>query len=149
VTQFSVDHVDMPPKQWNNKDGHPMVTYKMRLSEPGQPGQVQAEWNRKPDSPAPQVGQMLDGNLEDGQYGKKFKPATQSFGGGGGKSYEADPKKSANVAMGDSQRLAWHMACYVFENNLEEDAQQRLLKFYGDFANRLFHQRKKAMDDAA
>lgn len=42
---------------------------------------TQAEWFTKASTPVPAPGSTLDGELEDGQYGKKFKKA---FAGGGG-----------------------------------------------------------------
>jgi hypothetical protein len=39
------------------------------------------ELSQKPTTPAPTVGQELDGTIEDTQYGKKFKKA---YGAGGG-----------------------------------------------------------------
>jgi hypothetical protein len=44
------------------------------------------EMTQKPDSPAPSVGQEVEGTVEDTKWGKRFKKASAGgYGGGGGK----------------------------------------------------------------
>jgi hypothetical protein len=47
-------------------------------------GEGWVEITQKPDSPAPQIGQDLDGTIEDTKWGKKFRRAQANYPGGGG-----------------------------------------------------------------
>ena len=90
-------------REWTGQYG-PNVSYDLRLT--GVSDVV--ELTRKPEKPAPQVGETLTGTLEDGYQGKKkFKVERQGgFGGGGGRS----PEESARITRQHSQEMALRYA---------------------------------------
>lgn len=59
--------------------------YKYTIQLEGESDAV--ELSQKPDSPEPKTGDVLEGTIEDTQYGKKFKKALAPFGG----SQKSDP----------------------------------------------------------
>jgi len=63
-------------------------------------GHGELEVNRKPSSPPPAVGALVE-KIEDTEHGKKGKLAQQGSGSqnSGGKSYKADPAKQRAIAM--------------------------------------------------
>lgn len=65
-----------PTKEWSGAHG-PMLDYQIKFKE-------EPEWvtvTQKPSTPAPAVGQTLNGSITPTQYGKKFKKE-QVMGGG-------------------------------------------------------------------
>lgn len=67
-------------KPWKSKRGDDMVSYYCVLhNEEGKGGEV--EISQKVSTAAPTVGQKLEGTVEKGNYGLKFK---KEYGGGGG-----------------------------------------------------------------
>jgi hypothetical protein len=62
---------------------------------------VAAEWYTRADTALPQPASTLDGDVEDGPYGKKFKKAAPAFGGGGG-FRQKDPAERRSIAMQSS-----------------------------------------------
>ena len=91
-------------KTWEGQHG-PMVTYSLDVSDPsGKATRVQM--NQKPTSPAPAVGQIIEGTLEpNGSFPMKLKKAPPAFGGGGG-SRPMDPKVQAQIIRQHSQGCA-------------------------------------------
>lgn len=77
-------------------------TYYMTLTD-AEGREVQADWFRKASSPAPTLGQRIEGELEDGQYGKKFKPLQTGAPGG---PRPEDPKRSAAIQRMHSQEMS-------------------------------------------
>jgi hypothetical protein len=108
LTTFTIDDVDQNIRDVPTQYG-PMKDYRLFLMAPGETTPVIASWLRKASSPAPVRGQQIEGALEDTEYGKKFREQRQmpiGSSGGGGKSYAADPKKQAAIAMEASQKVA-------------------------------------------
>lgn len=109
MTSFTVDAVGSQVKDVPLQHGQ-FKAYKLTLGTPE--GQVDAEWLRKADSPAPQVGQVLEGTLEDGQYGRKFKPtARASF------QRSEDPKRTAAIQRMWAMDHAMQLVRLGFETN--------------------------------
>lgn len=77
-----------PPREWQSKFGT-MLTYKVKFE--GSDDIVDV--NRKPGN-EPKVGDVLQGTIEDSDFGKKLKPAPKQFGGGG-KSFQ--PRDDAAI----------------------------------------------------
>jgi hypothetical protein len=76
-------------KPWAGQHG-PMMSYYLTLVDGEGQETANVDLAQKPTSPAPQPGQTLEGNIDQGSYGPKFKKAfTQSFGGGGGYGQDA------------------------------------------------------------
>jgi hypothetical protein len=90
-------------KPWAGQHG-PMMSYYLTLVDGEGQETANVDLAQKPTSPAPQPGQTLEGNIDQGSYGPKFKKAfTQSFGGGGrGKS----PEEQASIVRQHSQEMA-------------------------------------------
>jgi hypothetical protein len=108
VTTFTIDDVDQNVRDVDTQYGA-MKAYRLSLMPPEGTTPVIASWLRKASSPAPQKGQQIEGLLEDGQYGKKFREQRQMPIGsskGSGRSYEADPKKQAAIAMEACHKVA-------------------------------------------
>lgn len=104
MSTFTIDSVQDYPREWNSTKGGPMLSYKINVTDEAGAKTLAVEWARKKDSPAPVVGQTLDGAIEPTDYGPKFKAAQGSFGGGGG-GRQRDPKETAAI-----QRMAAHKA---------------------------------------
>jgi hypothetical protein len=102
MPSFTVLAVDGKVRDWQSEHGT-MRAYKINLR--GQDGtEHTAEWSRKLSSAAPEVGQTLEGEIVQGQYGARFKK-TQA-GGGGSREYKADPAKQRAIAMEAAQKVA-------------------------------------------
>lgn len=81
MPQYKVTAVNPETKNWSSKYG-PMVTYEIKLEGHDYPVQL----NQKPETPAPTVGQELNGDIENGNFPDgalyyRFKK-TSTFGGG-------------------------------------------------------------------
>ena len=76
-------------REWEGKFGK-MISYDINLQGPeGFTGSV--ELAQKPETPAPQEGGTLEGHIEQGKFGPKFKKESgQTFKGGGGGKPKAD-----------------------------------------------------------
>lgn len=66
---YIVAKVDDEIKRWASRFGD-MVTYTLLLEETGE---EIVQQNKKPDSPAPKVGDTIYGNIERNAFGAKFK----------------------------------------------------------------------------
>lgn len=77
---FKIKAVKTTPKDWESKYG-PMKTWLIQVEGNGEPVQL----NKKAESPTPQVGDELYGNIEQTEYGQKFKSESKPFAGGGQK----------------------------------------------------------------
>lgn len=97
-----------------------------------------AEWFTNASTPLPAAGTQLDGELEDGQYGKKFKPSQVRGGGGGfrggrGTSPQEQASIRASVAL-DKAHIGIEQAATLglvkFEN---EEALARAVLRRADF----------------
>jgi hypothetical protein len=79
MTKYTVSAVHPDTKSYEGKYGT-MVTYKVKFAEDADTIEI----SRKPSSPAPKVGDELEGVVNTTDYGKKFKQDfTQGQGGGG------------------------------------------------------------------
>jgi hypothetical protein len=122
LTTFTIDDVDQNIRDVPTQYG-PMKDYRLFLMAPGETTPVIASWLRKASSPAPVRGQQIEGALEDTEYGKKFREQRQmpiGSSGGGGKSYAADPKKQAAIAMESSQARAVDLMRIWLDNGGEK-----------------------------
>jgi hypothetical protein len=82
-------------------------SYRMELGTP-QNERVAAEWLRKASSPAPQVGELIEGYLQppkDQRFPPSFKQAQKQAGGFSGPRPE-DPKRAAAIQRMHSQKVA-------------------------------------------
>lgn len=80
----------------------PKVAYTLSIAEVDD----LVELSQKPETAPPSEGQEIDGDLIEGQYGKKLKKTYTpgSSNGGGGRT--EDPKKSAEIRRMACQRAA-------------------------------------------
>lgn len=110
---YTVSHVAENTREWSSQQGGPMVAYKMTVKDPTGAEVTNVEWSRKKDSPAPKVGETVDGEIAtqtvDTRNGpmqvRKFKKAQQGgFGGGGYR--PRDPAETAAIQRQHSQSVA-------------------------------------------
>lgn len=83
----------------------PMQVINLTLLDPADNQPKIAEWFTKADTPLPQHGQQLEGELQSGQYGLSFKKAGGGFGGGGG-GRKDPPETRRSIAMQHAQKCA-------------------------------------------
>jgi hypothetical protein len=89
-------------REWASQQGGPMVSYYLGLTDSQGTNYLDIELAQKASSPAPQVGQVIEGNLDQGPYGTKLKKAFQGPGGGGGRS----PEDRKSIVRQHSQDMA-------------------------------------------
>jgi hypothetical protein len=106
MPSYTITAVQPEPRAWNSTKGGPMLSYRVTLRNEQGAEKPNVEWARKATSPAPAVGQTIEGTVEDGQYGPKFKAAQQMGGGGGGGGRPRDPAERRSIAMQASQKVA-------------------------------------------
>lgn len=105
MSTYTVVMVAPNPRQWESKHGAQMVSYRMTLKNHQGREMGNVEWSRKADSPAPTIGQRLDGTVEiREQYGPKFTPEPTMKTGGGWRSKPAEERRS--IAMQHAQKCA-------------------------------------------
>lgn len=76
MAEYKIELVAEVVREYESKFG-PMKSYKLKL-----PGEIDpVELSQKATTPAPKVGDVLNGHLEDTEYGKKFKKDFQQGGG--------------------------------------------------------------------
>lgn len=72
--EFKIVNVKSQAKDWESKFG-PMKTYLVQLEGNGEPVQL----NKKADSPAPKIGDEVYGDVQETEYGQKFKSVAKPF----------------------------------------------------------------------
>lgn len=93
MATYTVKSVSDEVRSWQGKKGGPMLSYKILVEGPDAPtGQV--ELAQKKDTPAPTVGQVIEGTIENTDYGPKLK---KEYGGGGGGGKYFKPKDPAEI----------------------------------------------------
>lgn len=90
MNTYTVKRVADSPREWSSKQGGTFLSYTVDLEDEAA-GRVEAgvEWNRKPESKAPQVGDRIAGTIEPGKFSERFKmdyEATKELGSGGPRS---------------------------------------------------------------
>lgn len=101
---YTVTAVQPNPRPWNSQKGGPMLSYRVDLQDSQGHITPNVEWAKKQDSPAPQVGETSEGNLNNTEYGFKFKAAYS--GGGGGGARGKSPEESAAIQRMHIQKTA-------------------------------------------
>ena len=104
MASFTINKCEFKKSFEGNKGGE-FAVYNVELKD--SEGQfTQAEMVQKSSTPAPEVGQVVEGTVEAGQYGMKFEKA-QAFGGnGGGRSYGKSPQELAEMRRMSAQKQA-------------------------------------------
>jgi hypothetical protein len=97
---YTITAVSDQVRQWNSTKGGPMNSYRVHLKAPDGEVVQNVELSQKNTSPIPTVGQQLEGNVDQGQYGLKFRKAFGGpAGGGGGGGYKGKtPSEQASIA---------------------------------------------------
>lgn len=90
--EYKIAQVDEETKTWQSAYGE-MVTYTLLLDETGE---EIIQQNKKPDSPAPKVGDVLYGHIERNAFGAKFKTEARPLA--------AKPSGSAPAAYKDHSK---------------------------------------------
>lgn len=102
--EFTITSVQDNPRMWQSSKGGPMLSYKINVEDDQKFATPFVEWARKESSPAPIVGQKIEGSLELTDYGHKFKAAQSPNGFGG--SRPEDPKKAAAIGRMHDQDMS-------------------------------------------
>lgn len=93
-------------KALDGKHG-PMQVIALELQDDLAGAPKAAEWFTKASTPLPAVGERLEGDVTQGEYGLKFKKAQAAFnGGGGGGPRPEDPKRAAAIQRMHDQHMA-------------------------------------------
>jgi hypothetical protein len=97
---YEVVDVKPDPRQWENKhNNQPMLSWRIDIRDASGTVHQNVELAQRASSPAPTVGQALEGNLDNTQYGLKFKKAFAPGAGGGGGGYKGkSPSEQASIA---------------------------------------------------
>lgn len=108
MPQYTITAVSPNVRDWDAKQGGPMKSYRVHLKDAQGTVVQNVEWSRRASSPPPEVGQTVEGELEDkGQYGLKLR-VTQRGGGGGSRG--RDPKERAEIRRQHAQTTALRWA---------------------------------------
>ena len=95
-------------KQFTTKYGSTLQSYALTLEDSDKQF-VQVELNQKVETAEPAIGTQIEGTIEDGQYGKKFKKMLQSGAPGpGGKSMS--PQTEMQIRHMHAQKCALQYA---------------------------------------
>lgn len=101
--KYTVKQVSENPKEYETKYGK-MKAYKVMLDN-----DEVVEINQKESTPAPTVGQELEGHIEEGEFGKKFKKEFKKEFSGGFPSqtkFTEDPGKQDSIIRQSSMKAA-------------------------------------------
>jgi|SRR6185437_8704978 len=93
-------------KQFTTKHGSTLQSYALTL-EDSDKQLVQVELNQKLETAEPAIGAQIEGTVEDGQYGKKFKKALAGAPGGG---KGMSPQTEAQIRHMHAQKCALQYA---------------------------------------
>ena len=114
-------------KNWSGKFGD-MVSYYCLL-ENGEGNQAEVELAQKVSTAAPQVGQSLEGTVENGEYGKKFKKAQPAGGGFRGGPRPDDPATRDSI----ERQVAVKAAAEVFAGQNKLPSEDEILRVTAAF----------------
>lgn len=95
MPSYTIREVIGQPNAWSSQKGGPMLSYSLDVTgDDGFTGQV--ELNQKDSTPAPTVGQVIDGTLDKSnpKYAPKLKKAPPQGGGFGGGGPRAGKSKA-------------------------------------------------------
>lgn len=101
MAEYRIQAVAMEVKEYTSKFGD-MKNYRVQLS--GETDMVNI--NQKAATPAPLVGDVLNGTIEEGQYGKKFKKEYNPSGGPGLRSGGSKPFDSFSMYLSYAKDIA-------------------------------------------
>ena len=106
ASNHAITHVDPKVNPWNNPKGGVINYYTVKLDGYGE---KPVSIGRKEESPAPKVGDVLFGVVEETDRGLKFKSVQQGgFGGGSGK---GSPEERRSIERQKSADLAARLVC--------------------------------------
>ena len=108
-----------------------MQVIALTLGKDGQADAIQAEWFTKATTPLPQQGQKLEGEVEQGQYGLKFKKAQTGFGGGKGGMDPATQRRVARFAA-QERALLYMQVKGITDFKLDDDFRKVVTWFQKD-----------------
>jgi hypothetical protein len=90
---YTVTAVKDEARPW----GDGMKEYRVHLRDSENVLSQNVEISRHQTKPAPTVGEVIEGNLDQGKYGLKFKEARKG-GAGGGRAFGKSPAEQASIA---------------------------------------------------
>lgn len=95
---WTIKAINSGPREWSSKQGGQMLSYRVDLVS-NDDGRLEGdvELTQKKTAPLPQVGQVLEGDIEqNGNFGLKFKKV-QGGGARGGGGRPRDPQERASI----------------------------------------------------
>lgn len=105
MATYEITAVAPKARDWDSSKGGPMKAYRVTLRNSEGREMQNVEWSRKATSPAPAVGEKVDGTVDtSGQYGPKFTAERKMTfsGGGGGVGRPRDPAERHSIEMQSS-----------------------------------------------
>lgn len=138
-------------KPWDGKYG-PMVDYYLTVTDSQGVDTPRVTLPQKASSPAPTIGQVLDGNIDNTPNGLKFKKAfSPGGGGGGGGGRPKDPQERAAIAASVALREGREALQQAVALNLVDPSRiegiedhAHLWKRYAEFAFKFIESKSKA-----
>lgn len=98
-------------KSWKSKRGDDMISYYLILAN-DKGDEKEVELAQKPSTTAPTEGQKLEGTVEKGNYGLRFK---KDYAGGGGGGFRGGPRPDDPATRDSIERqVAVKAAAEVF-----------------------------------
>jgi hypothetical protein len=144
---YTVTAVSDQTRPWNSQKGGPMISYRVDLKDSQGVNHPNVEWARKATSQPPQIGETADGNLDNTEYGLKFKAAFTGAGGGGG-GRPKDPAEraaiAASVALREGREAVEQAVTMGLVKPADLDAHAELWKRYANFAFNFIDRKSKA-----
>ena len=114
MAELTVTALHGKGRPWTSKTGKQFVPHKFEAE--GVNGII--EWSRAEDAPGPAVGEVLSGELEQTQYGHKFRKASRSNGGG----FQKSPEQQRSIVRQHSAEMALrYAAIQASRGKLPED----------------------------
>jgi hypothetical protein len=144
---YTITAVSDQVRQWASEKAGPMNSYRVNLTDSAGVESHNVELAQKAATPAPTVGQSLEGNLDNTQYGLKFKKAfTAGAGGGGGR--PKDPAEraaiAASVALREGREAVEQAVTMGLVKPADLDAHAELWARYANFAFNFIDRKSKA-----
>lgn len=133
---------------WKGQYGE-MKTYTMVVEGPD--GQKEVDLNQKPETPAPEVGQTIAGELKQGKYRPKLKKDQPMGGGGGGRRGYSD-EDIRRMTRSHSQEMALRREANLIadgEPGLSDEALAELIDGFDADVNQMSESVEKKTQNVA
>lgn len=146
---YTVTAVSDQTRPWSSNKGGAMISYRVHLKDSAGVATQNVEWAKKATSDPPKIGDTVDGNIDNTEYGLKLKVAYQGGpGGGGGGGRPKDPAEraaiAASVALREGREAVEQAATFGLAKPASMEEHAALLKRYAEFAFAFIDAKTKA-----